>query len=82
MTDDTPAESFEARMDELEKLVEQLESGDLELADSLDRFRRGIELSRQCREMLDAARNSVEELSAETDSGASADPETPGETSG
>lgn len=79
MTEDAnpSADTFEARIDELEKLVEQLESGDLELADSLDRFRRGVELSRQCRDMLEMARKNVDELSAET----GPDPETPDETS-
>ncbi|HSH27640.1 MAG TPA: exodeoxyribonuclease VII small subunit [Wenzhouxiangella sp.] len=53
---------FEASLKELEGLVEALESGELSLADSLDRFKRGVELSRHCHEMLDQARQSVEIL--------------------
>lgn len=53
---------FEASLKELEGLVEALESGELSLADSLDRFKRGVELSRSCHEMLDQARQSVEIL--------------------
>lgn len=54
--------SFEQTLAELETLVEQLESGKLELADSLEKFKRGIELSRQCRVMLDKAQQTVDEV--------------------
>lgn len=54
---------FEASLEELETLVEALESGELSLAESLDRFKRGVTLSKQCHEMLDRARQSVEVLS-------------------
>ncbi|MFO7763087.1 MAG: exodeoxyribonuclease VII small subunit [Wenzhouxiangellaceae bacterium] len=54
--------SFEQTLAELETLVEQLESGELELADSLEKFKRGIELSRQCRVMLDKAQQTVDEV--------------------
>jgi len=53
-------QSFEKTLAELETLVEQLESGELELADSLDKFKRGIELSKQCRAMLDQAQQTVD----------------------
>ncbi|MDT8409352.1 MAG: exodeoxyribonuclease VII small subunit [Wenzhouxiangellaceae bacterium] len=55
--------TFEQKLAQLEKLVEELESGELELADSLDRFKQGIELSKQCRSMLDQAQQAVETLS-------------------
>lgn len=54
--------SFEKTLAELETLVEQLESGELELADALDKFKRGIELSKQCREMLEQAQQTVDEV--------------------
>jgi exodeoxyribonuclease VII small subunit len=53
---------FEAALGELESLVEALEAGELSLAESLDRFKRGVELSRHCHQMLDQARQSVEIL--------------------
>ncbi len=56
--------SFETTLAELETLVEQLESGELELADSLDKFKRGIELSKQCRAMLDQAQQTIDEVMA------------------
>lgn len=38
--------TFEATMDELDSLVDQLESGDLALDDALKKFERGIALAR------------------------------------
>lgn len=64
--DDQPTEpTFEQMLDELESVVEALESGELELADSLEKFRHGIELSKRCRAMLDEAQQTVEQLSDE-----------------
>ena len=60
-------QDFEASLEELEGLVEALESGELSLADSLERFKRGVELSKHCHEMLDQARQSVEILSRPED---------------
>lgn len=54
--------SFEKTLAELETLVEQLESGELELAESLDKFKRGIELSKRCRTMLDQAQQTIDEV--------------------
>lgn len=54
---------FESTLKQLEELVEKLESGDLGLADSLGHFEQGIKLSRQCHQMIDQARQSVEILS-------------------
>ncbi len=50
---------FESSLKELETLVEQLESGDLNLAQSLEHFKRGISLSKQCHRMIDEARQTV-----------------------
>lgn len=58
--DKTP--DFEAALGELEQLVRKLESGDLPLDESLDEFKRGVELTRHCQEVLDKAQLSVEQL--------------------
>ncbi|MGY6587583.1 MAG: exodeoxyribonuclease VII small subunit [Wenzhouxiangella sp.] len=60
--DSAPAMDFEQALNALEGVVEKLESGELGLADSLKEFEQGIQLSRQCHEMLDQARQSVEIL--------------------
>ena len=60
-----PAEtvaSFEASLDELEKVVRELEAGDLPLDRSLDLFSRGMELSEHCRKQLEDAETRVETL--------------------
>ena len=72
-------DGFEHKLAELESLVEQLESGELELADSLQRFQRGVELSRECRKMLDEAQQTVEQVMRED--GVEGDGPEPGETS-
>ena len=53
---------FEKALAELEALVEKLESGELPLDRSLEDFKRGVELTRQCQAVLDNARQSVEQL--------------------
>lgn len=71
--------SFETTLAELETLVEQLESGELELADSLEKFKRGIELSKQCRAVLDQAQQTIDDVMASdaiADSGEEKSPET------
>jgi len=58
---------FETSLEELEQLVEALESGELSLAESLERFKRGVDLSKHCHGMLDQARQSVELLTRPDD---------------
>ena len=53
---------FEKSLEELESLVQQLESGDLNLDESLKQFKRGVELTRQCQQVLDQAQQQVEKL--------------------
>jgi exodeoxyribonuclease VII small subunit len=54
--------SFETSLDELEKVVKELESGDLPLDRSLDLFSRGMQLSDACRTQLEEAETRVEML--------------------
>jgi exodeoxyribonuclease VII small subunit len=57
-----PAPSFETCLDELEKVVKQLESGDLQLEKSLELFEKGMALSESCRKQLEDAETRVEML--------------------
>ena len=61
---DAPAkpESFEAALEQLEKIVKELENGDLPLEKSLELFEKGMELSESCRKQLSAAESRVEIL--------------------
>ncbi|EGR1859913.1 exodeoxyribonuclease VII small subunit [Vibrio cholerae] len=51
--------SFESTIEELEQLVEQLESGDLALDEALRKFERGISLARAGQLKLDDAEQRV-----------------------
>ena len=56
------AESFEASLGELEKVVKELEAGDLPLERSLELFEKGMALSETCRKQLENAETRVEML--------------------
>jgi len=57
-----PVESFETCLEELEKVVNELEAGDLTLERSLQLFERGMGLSESCRKQLEEAETRVEML--------------------
>ena len=54
--------NFEASLDELEHIVNQLEQGDLELDKALAQFERGIGLARNGQQKLQNAQQKVELL--------------------
>lgn len=56
------ASHFEGAMEELEKLVEQMERGDITLEESLKAFERGIKLTRTCQQALQDAEQKVQIL--------------------
>ena len=60
--DDKPALSFEKGLEELERVVQELEDGDLPLEEALQRFEKGVKLSEACRKQLEAAETRVEIL--------------------
>jgi exodeoxyribonuclease VII small subunit len=64
-----PTPDFEVTLEELEKLVGNLEKGEQSLDDSLTGFKRGIELTRQCQSMLDNAQQTVDQLMDPEDEG-------------
>ena len=57
-----PVETFEKSLDELERVVRELEAGDLTLERSLELFERGMGLSDTCRKQLEEAETRVEML--------------------
>lgn len=59
--------SFEATVDELDTLVEQLENGDLALDEALKKFERGIALARAGQQKLTEAEQKVSILLAKDD---------------
>jgi exodeoxyribonuclease VII small subunit len=57
-----PAAPFETSLEELEKLVKELEAGELSLDRSIELFERGMTLSAACRKQLEEAETRVEML--------------------
>lgn len=58
---------FESAISELEKIVKQLEDGDLPLDKSLALFERGVTLSKYCHDQLGAAQRRIELLTERGD---------------
>jgi exodeoxyribonuclease VII small subunit len=53
---------FEQALEQLEALVAELESGELPLNEALARFERGVRLTRECQNALNAAQQKVQIL--------------------
>ena len=51
--------SFEDQMQKLEEIVKQLENGNLSLQESIDRFKEGVELSKEMVQTLSEAQKSI-----------------------
>jgi exodeoxyribonuclease VII small subunit len=54
---------FELSLKELEQIVRELESGDVNLDQSLKKFEQGIELYKKCRSTLEIAEKKIKILS-------------------
>ena len=61
--------SFEDQLAELEKVVEQLERGDLALEESVRLFERGVKLSNACKAQLSSAESRIQVLLDPTEKG-------------
>ena len=55
--------NFENALKELEQIVRELESGDVNLDQSLKKFEQGIELYKMCRTTLESAEKKIKILS-------------------
>ena len=54
--------AFEQSLAELEQLVQQMESGDMSLEQSLKAFEKGVKLTRECQKALTEAEQKVQIL--------------------
>ena len=54
--------TFEQALGKLEAIVEQIESGEIGLEESIARYEEGITLIKQCRTILDAAEKKIQLL--------------------
>jgi len=53
---------FEESLKKLEKIVEDLEKGDLSLDEALKKYQEGIELARMCSQRLEGAKKKIDLL--------------------
>lgn len=53
---------FEKAMERLEKIVEELEAGNIPLEEALKKYEEGVKLSRTCSEKLTQAEKKIEVL--------------------
>ncbi|MGP9500178.1 exodeoxyribonuclease VII small subunit [Halomonas sp. AOP43-D1-4] len=68
MSDTTPSpQDFAATVDQLETIVERLESGELSLEDALGAFEQGVRLTRDAQQRLDTAELKVRALSEDSE---------------
>lgn len=59
--------SFEDIMKSLESIANELESGKLNLDESVEKFEEGIKLSKKCNEILDKAEKKISMLVSENE---------------
>jgi len=71
---DVATMSFEAALKELEQIVERLESGEIDLEESIARFERGEALKARCEALLKRAEARVEKIVAGPDGAAGTEP--------
>ena len=53
------SKSFEEQMENLEKIVGELEKGELNLDDSVAKFEEGIKISKECNKILEEAEKKI-----------------------
>ena len=51
--------NFEENVEQLEKVVQELENGNLNLEDSIKKFEEGMAISKKCKEILEAAEKKI-----------------------
>lgn len=51
--------SFEENLENLEKIVKELENGDVPLTEAIDKFNEGMKLANVCNEILETATEAV-----------------------
>ncbi len=64
-TTDVSKLDFEQAIDSLNEVVAQIEDGDIPLAESMDKYERGMALIKHCREILISAEKRIEKITAD-----------------
>lgn len=74
MTADNSPVPFEEALRELERIVRELEDGDLGLDDAMARYEQGVRLIRQCQGRLQEAELRIVALTGTNDEGPTGEP--------
>ena len=61
--------TFEQAIEQLETIIEQIESGEAGLEQCLTHYEHGMKLVNRCRSILDRAQTRIAQLSADADEG-------------
>lgn len=56
---DKKEKTFEESLNELEKIAQNIESGNLNLEQAISEFEKGIKLSKECTDILDKAEKKI-----------------------
>lgn len=59
-------EKFEEKLTELEKIVTELEKGDVDLDDAIEKYTAAMKLAKECSEKLKNAEENVNKILTET----------------
>ena len=70
---------FEEAIEQLEELIDQIESGEIGLEESLKRYEQGSALIKRCRAILDGAQETISQLTTTADGGLAVDEENDGD---
>ena len=57
--------SFEEKLDELEKIVNKLETGQVPLDDAIEEFKKAMDLVKECDEKLNSAQEAIAKIVTE-----------------
>lgn len=61
----TKEESFEEKLSKLESMVNELEKGDINLDDAIDKYTKAMKLAKECSEKLKNAEENVNKILTE-----------------
>ncbi len=59
--------TFEAAQEQLEQIIERIESGETGLEQSLEQYEQGMKLIKHCRDILDRAEKKIEQFTVTDD---------------
>ena len=62
-----PKLTFEQALERLERIVAEIEQGEVSLEQSIEKYAQGIKLVEQCRGILDSAERKIQQLARKQD---------------